>query len=102
MSKVIRVGGAGTTATALFVDPQGVAQPLSSVPVWSATPDGLVALTPAADGMTCAVAPVAPGDVTITATAEGDPSPGVNTITATASLTVAPDEDMTGTITFSP
>lgn len=101
MSKIIRVGGASTTATALFVDPQGVAQPLSSVPVWAATPSGLVNLTPAADGMTCAVVPVAAGDVTLTATAEGDPTPGVNTIVATAALSVAPDEDTTGTISFS-
>jgi hypothetical protein len=101
MSKVITVGGAATVATALFVDPQGVAQPLASKPVWAATPDGLVALTPADDGMTCSVAPVAAGDVTLTATAEGDPTPGKNTIVATAALTVAPDEDVSGTITFS-
>lgn len=101
MSKIIRVGGASTTATALFVDPQGVAQPLTSKPVWAASPDGLVTLTPADDGMTCAIAPVAAGDVTVTVSAEADPTPGVNTVTGTASLTVSPDEDTTATITFS-
>lgn len=100
MSKVITVG-ATTTATALFTDNNNVSEPVFSVPVWVATPTGIVTLAPAADGLTCVVTGAAVGDVTITSAVEGDPTPGVDTVTATASLSVAAPEDTQGTITFS-
>jgi hypothetical protein len=100
MSEIIKIGGLGTTAKATFTDSAGVDVAVVGVPVWSATPDGLVTLQPAADGLSCDVLPVAAGDVTLTCVAEGDPTPGVDTVTLTGTLTVAADEATGGTITF--
>lgn len=100
MSKSINIG-ANTTATVVYTDDQGVSDPIFSVPVWAATPDGIVTLAPAADGMTCVATGVAAGDVSLTATAEGDSTPGANTIVATAALNVKAAEDSKGEITFS-
>lgn len=99
MAKTI-VQGSTHTATAVFTDANGVTRPLHSIPAWSASPDGLVTLAPAEDGMTCGItAGSTDGDVTLTVTAEGDPSPGVNTITGTFDLSVVDPEDTQVTIT---
>lgn len=98
MSKTIKMGDAAGNATAHFTDAAGVEHPIHSVPVWAATPDGIVKVTAAADGMTAAYEAVGPGTATITATAECDPTAGVNTVTLSASLTVVDVEDTGGTI----
>lgn len=100
MSKSINIG-ATTTATVAYTDNSGNSDPIYSVPAWTATPDGLVTLAPATDGLTCVITGVAAGDATVTATAEGDPQPGTNTITATGTVTVKVAEDTAGTLTFS-
>lgn len=96
--------GQSKTATVAFTDANGVAQPLpaGNVPAWAVDPASALALTPAADGMSCAIVGGSPvGDFTLTATVEGDPTPGVDTITATIAGTLVAAEDTQGTITIS-
>lgn len=94
--------GQSKTATASFTDASGTVQPLptGNIPAWAVTPAGALTLTPAADGMTCAIVGGSPlGALTLTATVEGDPTPGVDTIVATISGTLVAPEDTQGTIT---
>lgn len=100
MSKIIQAGGT-TTGTVAFQNKDGGAATVVGVPTWAVTPDGVVGLTPASDGLSADFSGTAPGTATITVTAEGDPTPGVDTVTVTATLTVVPEEASTGEITFS-
>lgn len=102
MSKIIHVGGAGTTASVAYVNKEGAAASVVGAPVWSVTPgDGsIIALTAAADGMSASISAVAVGDATITVTAEGDETAGVDTITLTADVSVAAEEATGGAISF--
>ena len=65
---------------------------VDGVPVWGANPDGIVTLTPAADGLSCeVVTPPAMADptaVVITFTADGDLGEGVKPVSATGTLTI--------------
>lgn len=67
---------------------------VDGIPAWKAEPEGVVALTPAADGLTCGVQTLAlasPDEVkaaVITFTADGDLGDGVTNIVATGTITV--------------
>lgn len=101
MSKIIHLGGAGTTASVAYVDAEGDPATVIGAPTWAASPDGIVSLSPAGDGLSASISAVAVGDVVITVTAEGDETAGVDTITLTGNLTVAGEEATGGTLTFS-
>lgn len=91
--------GATKTATLNLTDANGVARPLPAgvVPVWTVD-NPVVALTPAADGLTCVVvAGTTDGDATLTATttyADGD------AVVVTLAVSVVDPEDTQGTITL--
>lgn len=100
MSKTLQAG-ASTTGTVAYTNKDGGPATPASPPQWSVSPDGVVTLTPAADGMSCGiVAGTAPGTATVSVVAEGDPTPGVDTITLAASISVVPEEASAGTLTF--
>lgn len=67
---------------------------VDGVPTWKAAPEGVVALTPAADGMSCQVTtlPLAAGapasSTVITFDADADLGDGVKDLVATAAITV--------------
>jgi hypothetical protein len=94
--------GQSKTATVVFTDANGKVQPLptGNIPVWSVLPAGAVTLSPAPDGMSCAIVGGATlGPLTMTATVEGDPTPGVAPLTPSIVGTVVAPEDTQGTIT---
>ena len=100
MSKIIHLGNT-STASVSYQDKEGDTVPVVGVPAWSAMPDGIVTLAPAADGMSAVVTPVAIGNATITVVAEGDETAGVDTITLTGDVSVAAEEAAGGKLTFS-
>jgi len=94
--------GQSKTATVVFTDANGKVQPLpaGNIPVWTVIPAAALSLTPAADGMSCAIlGGTALGPLTLTATVEGDPTPGVDPLTPSIVGTVVAPEDTQGTIT---
>lgn len=94
--------GQSMVATALFTDDKDVARPLASgtVPAWSVIPADALALTPAADGMTCGiVGGPNPEDFVLTVTGQGDPDAAVDPLTGNISGTVTAPEDSKVTIT---
>lgn len=94
--------GQSKTATVVFTDVNGKVQPLpaGNIPVWSAIPAESLSLTPAADGMSCAIVGGAMlGPLTLTATVEGDPTPGVDPLTPSIVGTVVAPEDTQGIVT---
>lgn len=99
--KTLHLNGAASTASVTYTNKEGGAAPIVGVPTWSASPDGIVSLAPAADGLSAVVTPVALGQATITVVAEGDETAGVDTITLTGDVTVAAEEATGGTLAFS-
>lgn len=101
MSKTLQVN-TPDTASVEFTDKGGNAVAIVGVPAWSTdNPSALSAFTPAADGLSVNFTTgTAPGNVTFTVTAEGDPTTGVDTVTVSAVLAIVPAEATGGTITF--
>lgn len=101
MSKILHIGMAAATLTATYNNKEGGDAKVVGVPGWVVAPDGIATVTPAADGMSAVVTPVALGVATITVTAEGDETAGVDTITLSADVEVAEEEATGGKLTFS-
>ena len=71
------------------VDKFGNPGTLASVPVWSASDPTILAVVPAADGMSAVVSATGKlGVAEVKVTGEGDATPGVNTITGTVAVKV--------------
>lgn len=102
MSKVIQVNGT-TTATLELDTKEGAAATIYNTPSWSADDanSSIASMSVAADGKSAEFTGVAPGTVSVTVLANGDPTPGVDDITVTATLTVVPEEASTGKLNFS-
>jgi hypothetical protein len=81
------------------VDAKGRPAPVDGVPVWAVSPEGGVTLFPAADGLSCDVAWLAPkaGQV-VTVTADADLGEGVKTITGTVDVQTLASEAVSFTI----
>ena len=96
--------GESKTATALFTDDADVARPLAAgtTPVWSVAPADAVALTPAADGMSCVIVG-GPNtvDFVLTVNGQGDADPAKDPLTGNISGSVVLPEDTKVTITVS-
>jgi hypothetical protein len=64
-----------------ITDSRGRPAAVDGVPVWASSDPTVLAVTPAADGMSAAVDTVAPGTARVTVTADADLGSGVQTIT---------------------
>jgi hypothetical protein len=100
---VLHADDNGSSATLAFLDKKGNPATVVGVPVWTTSVPGILALTPAADGLSCAIAVVGPvGAGTIDVVAEGDPTAGVDTLHATGDFSVLSAEAATAAISFGP
>lgn len=73
-----------------IMDSLGRPAPVDGIPVWASSDDTVLAITPAADGMSAVVDTVAPGTARITISADADMGAGVVPITG-----VSEDVDVT-------
>lgn len=72
-----------------FTDKKGNPAPVDGVPTWSTDNSEVLALTPAADGLSCVVAAVGPlGSATVTLQADADLGEGVVSIVGSLSVNV--------------
>lgn len=99
---VIHVGDKGVTATLVPKDASGAPAIPASVPEWTLSADGIVAMTVAADGLSASFVGVTSGTVTADALVEGDPVAGVDTIHATGEIQVLAAEIATVDMNFAP
>lgn len=76
------------TASIKPVDKKGFPAQVDDVPVWAASAEGIVELTPAADGLSCVIAGMAPGACQVNVTADADLGDGVRNITGTLDVEV--------------
>ena len=100
MSLIINSDSPGVAATLNVSDKEGVTAKVFGVPVWSSDDEKVATVTPAADGMSAVVKPVAPGNCNIDVTLEGDETPGKDTITAVAPVEVVEPEATQASISF--
>ncbi len=85
--------------TIKVVDKKGNKAPIDGVPEWSVDNTELLALTPAADGLTCVVAAVGPlGDGNVTVKCDADLGSGVVPIIGTLAVTITGGAATTVTI----
>jgi len=74
-------------------DRRGETAPVDGIPTWASSDETLLAVLPAADGMSALVKAVGPlGDGRVTATADADLGDGVVPITGAADFTVTPGQ----------
>lgn len=78
-------------AALTIADAQGRPATVDGVPSWASSDETVLKVTPAADGMSAAVDPIAAGTARVTVTADADVGAGVVTITGVS-------EDVTVTI----
>jgi len=74
--------------TAQPVDKKGNPAPVDGPSQWSAFPEGIVSLSPSADGLSCDVTGMDVGNTQITITADADLSAAVKPINGTLDVTV--------------
>ncbi len=67
--------------TLVITNAHGQPAPVDGVPVWASSDATVLAVTPAADGMSATIDTVAPGTGRITVSADADMGAGVTTIT---------------------
>jgi len=87
------------TLTIQPVDKKGAPAPVDGVPVWASSDATVVAVTPAADGMSAVVVGVAPGTARVVVTADADTGAGVTDLTGTLDFTVTGGSAVSITIT---
>jgi len=92
----------GSAATLNATDRHGVNRALVGVPAWKSSDESIATVTPAADGLSALVVPVAKGECDITVTAEGDPTPGVDTLTGVGHVVVTDPEASQLSVSFGP
>lgn len=94
------------TAFATFTDQYGNQARVDGVPKWTCSDDVILTLTPAADGLSCVVAPTGalhtdvPNLAQIGMTGDADLGSGVRPVAATADVEVLPAEAVSAGITF--
>lgn len=69
------------SVTLVITNSKGQPAPVDGIPVWASSDSTVLAVTPAADGMSAVVDTVAPGTARVTVTADADLGPGVTTLT---------------------
>jgi hypothetical protein len=84
------------------VDVKGNPAAVDGGPLWSVSADGVVTLSPAADGLSCVISGLAPGSVQVNVTADADLGEGVRSITGTLDVTVIAAEAVGFTIQTGP
>jgi hypothetical protein len=80
-------------ATVSFTNKRGQPAPVQGVPVWASSDSTVLAVTPAADGLSAKIDTVAAGTARVTVTADADLGPGVTTITGVSedvNVTIGP------------
>ena len=89
-----------TNCSVVFVDKKGNPAPVDGVPQWLVDNPNVLALAPAADGMSCLVSAVGPlGDATVTVKADADLGSGVTEVIGTLAVTITGGTATTVTIT---
>jgi hypothetical protein len=87
------------TVTIKVMDKKGNPAPVDGVPVWLTDNTELLALTPAADGLSCLVAAVGPlGTATVSVTADADLGAGVTPIVGTLDVQITGGTATTATL----
>ncbi len=76
------------------LDAKGKPAPVQS-PTWESSNPVVLALTPSADGMSCAAVAGDPGDARVTFTCDSDLGEGVKALAGTLDVTILPGEAVT-------
>lgn len=87
--------GQSANAAVAFTNAAGAAAAVDGVPTWASSDDTVVAVAPAADGMSAVVSTVAPGTARVTVHADADLGAGVTDITGVTEdivVTVNPNQ----------
>lgn len=92
----------GIAAMIVFKDRKGNVATVATVPVWTLSADGIVAMAVSGDGMSATFTPITVGSVDIDVVAEGDPTPGVDTIHGIGTIQVLPAEASVAEVSFGP
>jgi hypothetical protein len=88
-----------TTVAVKFVDKKGQPAPVDGIPEWSTDNTDVLALTPAADGLSCLVQAVGPlGTGTLTLKADADVGDGVTPIVGTLEVVITGGQATTVTL----
>lgn len=72
------------------VNKKGNPAPLDGVPQWSSSDPNVIAVTPAADGLSCVASAGATGTATVSVTADADLGAGVTPLAGTVDFDVKP------------